>query len=100
MKRTFIFSVAIGLMLTAQPSHATKSACTKPQLTNERILEIVKTESKKRGRVFDPKQWEYKVTRRDCIYVFFASQVPAVPGGHFWYEINEDGKVIEVIPGA
>lgn len=100
MKRIFIFSVAIGLLLFAQSGLATKSKCTKPQLTNTRILEIVKTEAKKRGWVFDPKQWEYKVSRRDCIYVFFASQVPAVPGGHFWYEIDEDGKVIEVIPGT
>ena len=89
----------LALLLATEGRTATESHCTMPSLADHEVLRIVETDLANRGLNFVREKWEYGIGRRECNYVFFAKYIPATPGGHFQYEISEEGEILVYIPG-
>jgi hypothetical protein len=76
-----------------------QTSCPSPALSEEAITQIVTNDIKRRGRSFDPKTGKISVSRDGCNYLFAYRAVRERPGAHWTYVIDEDGKVVEILPG-
>jgi len=76
--------------------------CKHPELSTDKILQIAKQEIERHGGRFDPnaKNYEYKITRDECEYLFMLTARPAKPGDFLVIRIDRNGKVLRFTPGA
>jgi len=82
------------------PLRSTGNACAPRQYSDKELLKIVDDEIvKRRGSLVSAFRTEVSIKRSGCEYLIGIEDIPAHPGGVLRVRIDEEGKVVEFVPG-
>jgi hypothetical protein len=92
--------LAMAFWLGSCSTHSRGADCTLPALKETELNKIVQEEIKKRGG--DPSVSErssIKVKRGGCDYIYYLVHRPKRPSGYLFVRINQNGQIVDWIPG-
>jgi len=93
-------SVALALAIVACGTSPEKtSSCNARPLSDNQLWDVIALDLKKKGVSRDRQTVDLIIKRRDCRYEILVTFLPAKPGGHGFWDIDENGVITDYVPG-